>query len=1309
MCKLKRGVSLAALLGALLPCAACGGAELDLQLRVTWGGARRMWQGAIQVSQGTIAQPRSLGIEADAPPALELAGGVLRFWPPCPTSFDGWDLHVTAPEDAKLIIELSADRQAGSLKRLEVPLADFVTQQDFAFESPLDEGESRVLVCRAPGDELRIDLPGDCLVFAPGEVFTFLVRPQRPGLPTDSAMRCGVQLRPSGETRELWREQFDVRVLEGGTAEPVGPLQVTLPAQEGVYDLVVSLSQRRFPEAIVRSRVLVQRSVQLVVIGDRVGAPAPVDWREVDTVDLTSREWWDRWMWLPQLKRLPGLDRGAVGIEKEVRGNAAIQTREHLGRQLTQIGPEKWYAAPLRTARPGEPHVFELEYPNDVRQTLGISIVAPDAAGRVTPLGLDSGVDVADRPKPAKAQLEKHRLLFWPRTKTPWVLLTNRRKDAPALVGQMRVLAGPAALPESPWAGASVRERMLAVYYDKPFFPENFSAPDALDEPTQQSLDDWNTFYQGSRRLIEYLKYAGYNAAVVSVVRDGGCLYPSRLLHTTPKYDSGAFFSNGQDPLPKDVLELMFRLFDREGLQLVPAIHFGVPLPELEEMLRRGGPAADGIELLGLPDGAPQPVRGRDLSRRGAAPYYNPLDARVQAAMQRVVKELADRYSHHPSFAGLCLQMGPDTYVQLPDEGWPCDDQSMGRFQRETGVKLPGEAADKFLARSRFLRGEGREPWLAWRAQQLAAFFQSTRRTLADGRPDARLYLATADLVTSPVVQQAFRPRLLGRPDISAVLLRQGIDAAAYREDGSVVLLRPQRTAPLTSLVAQAVNVELARSPSVDAVFRRNALAGALNYHEPLTLRLAEFDQRSPFGADRTYTWLAAHVPCGGAQNRARFVHSLAAMDVQVLLEGGWMVPLGQEESLRSVFEVYRRLPAAPFQSCTPKSPSASGSDVVVRTLARGNRTHVYVVNDSPWDAVVGLELGASGRCSLQSLDSRPLPPPALGEGGLLWTLEMAPYDVIGAVFQAPDLSVKDWRVSYHRDVEGELNDMLSEVRARADELRHPQPISSLANPDFEALPQRDEVPGWSFSQRPGVLVRTEAAGAKQGRRCLHMRVDAPGTVAWVRSRPFPPPRTGRVFVLAWIRTRDQKKQPPLRLAIDGLVNGEPYYRFAPLGVDVDRQGGRGGGSKTQPLPETWNESPFLLPIDDLPATGMTELLVGFDLMGPGEVWIDDVQVFDLYFQENEQDVLAKDVAMADLHLGAGKICDCARFLDSYWPRFLLEYVPPPTRMASVASPARAAKRTVTDNKRPKTADKTSAWNRFLPRIPWRSPLKNRN
>ena len=197
------------------------------------------------------------------------------------------------------------------------------------------------------------------------------------------------------------------------------------------------------------------------------------------------------------------------------------------------------------------------------------------------------------------------------------------------------------------------------------------------------------------------------------------------------------------------------------------------------------------------------------------------------------------------------------------------------------------------------------------------------------------------------------------------------------------------------------------------------------------------------------------------------------------------------------------------------------------------------------------------------------------------------------------------------------------------------------------------------------------------------MTVKQGGKNAWIRSQPFPTPATGRVSVMVWLRIADPAQQPPLRLAIEGKLNGEVYYRYATVGRGTDVK-----------LADNWPTYPYLFHVDDLPARGLTDLSVGFDLMGPGTVWIDDVQVLDRWFYQNERDELLKKIALAKKQLYEGKVVRCHRFLDSYWPRFLLQHVPPPTRMAQNPRRAPAV--------RPKPAPpKPKGLERFLPKFPF--------
>ena len=119
-----------------------------------------------------------------------------------------------------------------------------------------------------------------------------------------------------------------------------------------------------------------------------------------------------------------------------------------------------------------------------------------------------------------------------------------------------------------------------------------------------------------------------------------------------------------------------------------------------------------------------------------------------------------------------------------------------------------------------------------------------------------------------------------------------------------------------------------------------------------------------------------------------------------------------------------------------------------------------------------------------------------------------------------------------------------------------------------------------------------------------------------------------------------------MRLAIEGKHVGQAYQRSAAIG----------GGPGRITLSKDW--APYIFQIDDLPAQGLADLQVRIELAGPGEVWIDDVQLFDLAFSDSERAELTKLITLANFKLQAGQIGDCERILGGYWPQYLVENVP---------------------------------------------------
>ncbi len=100
--------------------------------------------------------------------------------------------------------------------------------------------------------------------------------------------------------------------------------------------------------------------------------------------------------------------------------------------------------------------------------------------------------------------------------------------------------------------------------------------------------------------------------------------------------------------------------------------------------------------------------------------------------------------------------------------------------------------------------------------------------------------------------------------------------------------------------------------------------------------------------------------------NRERFVHSLAVLDCQAMFDGGWMLPLGQEESIADLVSVYRELPGKRFETLPGEI-----QPVVVRTLVQDGQTFVYIVNDSPWPVTLKLRVNAPSWLSTRPAGGR--------------------------------------------------------------------------------------------------------------------------------------------------------------------------------------------------------------------------------------------------------------------------------------------------------------------------------------------------
>ena len=326
---------------------------------------------------------------------------------------------------------------------------------------------------------------------------------------------------------------------------------------------------------------------------------------------------------------------------------------------------------------------------------------------------------------------------------------------------------------------------------------------------------------------------------------------------------------------------------------------------------------------------------------------------------------------------------------------------------------------------------------------------------------------------------------------------------------------------------------------------------------------------------------------------------------------------------------------------------------MTIRQGVFGGRVYLYAVNDAPFAATARIHVEASASCRIEELTGsrkiEPLQPDS--DSGLSWQVHLEPYDLVAVQLSDPGAQCSNPRTTWPETIKTALGTQILQLGARATALRVPVPMNVLANPGFESpAAGAGQIPDWAVSTREDVGIQLDNLQKHGGRQSA--RISSNGPVACLVSRPFAAPDTGRISMSVWLKVADVAKQPPLRLALEGKLRGRDYYRFAQVGLPP------APGQPSAPIQSAWGQ--YVFQVDDLPLEDLTSLRVRFDLMGPGEVWIDDVQIYSMAFSNPEMVELTKLFSLADVKLQSGQIGDCLHLLEGYWPRFLEENVPLP-------------------------------------------------
>ncbi len=1210
----------------------------DLKLRFAWGGGvPKKWRGNISIENGEIGISRVLAIASDAPSTVIERKGELVINHRIATSYGGVDAAIKL--DGENVVRFQLELESGETFERQWTLQ----QLEAGINESIDQQQNQISVSRTPGDQVRININRPHLVFEPGEAWHFETQLQRSKLRNQNV---DVQLfwdEPSTERNPAAAQGSELTTNESGTSS-VQSFDVTVPTLEGAHELWIEVepqSQKTTFGQFRRSKIL-KRRIQIVVVSPH--APSTKEaavWKTSQSYTPQQMRGGFRTPW--PLPRLPG---SKEPVRKGVLSVVSINEKE--SDKALEFAPGSSLAIPIRRTEHGsgnQPIRVSLQYRPIPGTKLGVNYVS---STQQVLHGMDSGISVPDSIAEASSpEWLIHEFHIWPEDEAGHLYIANIDSLTKAQIGQLKIEVGPLRLPNPSYLdslkdqNSAFKTRQRMAMLESPDISGLFQAARTIDPQTGQALDDWNTFFKSIDRLTQHLHANLYDGAFVTVAADGSAIFPSGELAPGPRFDSGIFCSSGCDPVQKDVVELMLRMFEREGLKLVPVLMLNSTLPQLETIRDSELMSFDLVDIDGQAVG---------FDRR-SLPVYNPLDHDLQNVCRNGVAKLTARYQQHSSFGGVALTCRPDCCTLLPGSRHGFDDITVQRFLQSNNIDPASFELNMLFASD--VENATREAWLQWRSAQMHAWYRDIARTVR-GNSDGSLYLLPIDVYRKSEAVSAMSPSLHRSGDFTKVMQQIGLDITTDTKNEGVILLAPKQIATGYSLAQRRIEMNIEQSRIAEQFFAEKS-GGSLFVHRGTWEQL---------DAEITIPGLKNVVrkqllTISGNTSRRRYIEAIRKFDCQLFVDGGQSLPRGEKQSFDSISRILRQLPAERFVDVgEPKS-----GPVCVRQHSRNGQHWFYAVNDSPWPVEVTALLGDPNRSpqvlqAAATVGGKTAPLTTLSgdkiileqlNGQTQMRIFLEPWSMYAGTSTTNSefnpFTISSFSTSLPDGVDSQLRKRLYQLKSKLAKAKVGQPSDALLNGGFESFSDAEKS-GWEFGNHEQASFELDSNEFHEDQTSLSMQTN--GKPVWIRSNILPRPETGRLSVSVWLRTVDAANQPPLRISVEGISDRANHYRFGAIGSlsstpDVD------------PIDTNWRR--YAVHFDDLP-DDLTNMRIGFDLMSRGQVSIDQVEVFDRWFDENDSVAMTQLLASAGSQLQNPDSIDGARrIMESYWANFLDQHI----------------------------------------------------
>jgi hypothetical protein len=255
--------------------------------------------------------------------------------------------------------------------------------------------------------------------------------------------------------------------------------------------------------------------------------------------------------------------------------------------------------------------------------------------------------------------------------------------------------------------------------------------------------------------------------------------------------------------------------------------------------------------------------------------------------------------------------------------------------------------------------------------------------------------------------------------------------------------------------------------------------------------------------------------------------------------------------------------------------------------------------------------------------------------------------------FSAASARIFEPKVDVDNSIRDDLKKRIDRLKDSAHILTSERPYPVLSNGDFEETAAG--ILGWEVFATPegnGTAERIATAPAS-GKNSIRM-LSGGGTVA-LTSSPFAAPATGGIYVLVHLRVSDPATRPTFRVLMFEEAGGGDFRAVAEIG----------GQESAVVLKQEWQ--PIKIAFEAPPGPHRRYRL-RCELVGPGEIGMDDIQFFERPGSNTEHQKLLVMINKAEIDLKHGRFAECLDFLTGYWARYLeSQSLPTSDRLAATA------------------------------------------